>query len=81
MVRKAIEKVDLLFKKLSQNFKCQHCDFEAKHENGLNMHKKSTHQNKSKYKCSSYNKFKFFEQALNIVSIYKHTFRFLTWWC
>ena len=28
MVQKAIEKVDLLFKKVSQNFKCQHCDFE-----------------------------------------------------
>ena len=46
-VRDALEKINALLKKVSPNFKCQHCEFEGKNQNGLNMHMKSKHPNKS----------------------------------
>ena len=46
-VRKSLEKVAALLKQVVPNFKCNHCEFEAKNQNGLNMHMKSKHTNKS----------------------------------
>ena len=46
-VRKSVEKVAVLLGQVNPIFKCQHCDFEAKNQNGLNMHTKSKHNNKS----------------------------------
>ena len=46
-VRAALVKVDLLLKKVAPSLKCDQCDFIAKNENGLTMHKKSKHNNKS----------------------------------
>ena len=46
-VKKSLEKVAVLLQQVPQNFKCQQCDFEAKNQNGLNMHIKAKHTNKS----------------------------------
>ena len=46
-VKKSLEKVAVLLQQVVPNFKCQHCDFEAKNQNGLNMHVKAKHTNKS----------------------------------
>ena len=46
-VKKSLEKVAVLLQQVVPNFKCQKCDFEAKNQNGLNMHVKSKHTNKS----------------------------------
>ena len=42
-VEEAIEKVNELPKKKSDNLTCDECEFEAKNVNGLNMHKKAKH--------------------------------------
>ena len=44
-VEQAIEKANKLLK--SSMLKCEHCDFIAKNQNGLNMHKKAKHEDKS----------------------------------
>ena len=46
-VKKSLEKVAVLLQQVVPNFKCQKCDFEAKNQNGLNMHVKAKHTNKS----------------------------------
>ena len=46
-VKDALQKVDAMLKKVSPKLKCDKCDFVAKNENGLTMHKKSKHPNKS----------------------------------
>ena len=40
-IQEAVEKFDVLLKKCS--LRCDQCDFEAKNQNGLNMHVKSKH--------------------------------------
>ena len=47
-VEEAMEKVNQLLKKSTNNLICDECDFEAKNMNGLNMHKKAKHTNNSK---------------------------------
>ena len=42
-VEEAMEKVNDLLKKKSDNLVCDVCEFEAKNANGLNMHKKAKH--------------------------------------
>ena len=42
-VEEAMEKVNELLKKKSDNLTCDECEFEAKNANGLNMHKKAKH--------------------------------------
>ena len=46
-VRITLENVDEIFRKVSPNLKCDKCEFEAKNSNGLVMHKKAKHTNKS----------------------------------
>ena len=46
-VKKSIEKVSALLELACPNVKCQLCEFEAKNQNGLNMHVKAKHTNKS----------------------------------
>ena len=46
-VQKSIEKVSALLEQVCPKLKCQQCEFEAKNQNGLNMHVKSKHTNKS----------------------------------
>ena len=46
-VQKSIDKVTALLAQVCPDFKCQQCDFEAKNVNGLNMHVKAKHTNKS----------------------------------
>ena len=52
-IKPVLEKLEEAFKKLSVNLKkyfgplrCDSCDFEAKNENGLTMHKRAKHTNK-----------------------------------
>ena len=44
-VEQAMEKVNNLLN--STKLKCDNCDFKAKNQNGLNMHKKAKHGDKS----------------------------------
>ena len=46
-IQKSLEKVAILLKQVVPNFKCNHCEFEAKNQNGLTMHIKAKHTNKS----------------------------------
>ena len=46
-VTNAIEQVAKMLMKVSNSLKCDKYDFEAKNENGLTMHKKAKHANKS----------------------------------
>ena len=47
-IKKSIEKVGVLIKEVTTpKVKCHHCDFEAKNPNGLTMHLKAKHPNKS----------------------------------
>ena len=46
-VQKSIEIVSALLEQVCPKLKCQQCEFEAKNQNGLNMHMKSKHTNKS----------------------------------
>ena len=47
-VAEALEKVTDLLRKQTSPLKCNFCDFEAKNQNGLTMHMKSKHGDKSK---------------------------------
>ena len=47
-VEEAMEKVNVLLKKHSSALRCELCDFEARNSNGLTMHKKAKHTDKSK---------------------------------
>ena len=42
-IQEAVEMFDLLLKKCS--LRCEECDFEARNQNGLNMHVKAKHTN------------------------------------
>ena len=44
-VKNSIEKVNALLRQVCPTYKCDHCDFEAKNQNGLNMHAKAKHTN------------------------------------
>ena len=46
-VNNLIEKVSALLEQVFPVLKCNQCDFEAKDKNGLNMHVKAKHNNKS----------------------------------
>ena len=46
-VKQSIEKVSALLEKVCPILKCNNCEFEAKDKNGLNMHIKAKHNNKS----------------------------------
>ena len=47
-VEEAMKKVNDLMKKKAASLQCDECDFEARNNNGLTMHKKSKHTDKSK---------------------------------
>ena len=42
-IRKSIEKITLLMKKVAPLLQCESCNFEAKNQNGLTMHIKAKH--------------------------------------
>ena len=46
-VKKCIEKVTALLEQVCPVLKCSQCEFEAKDKNGLNLHNKAKHNNKS----------------------------------
>ena len=47
-VEEAMKKVNDLMKQKAASLQCDECDFEARNHNGLTMHKKSKHTDKSK---------------------------------
>ena len=47
-VEEAMKKVNVLMQKNTSLLKCDLCEFEARNSNGLTMHKKSKHTDKSK---------------------------------
>ena len=47
-VEEAMDKVNVLLQKTTSPLKCDLCEFEARNANGLTMHKKSKHTDKSK---------------------------------
>ena len=46
-LKEAVEKFDTLLKKEKNNLKCKQCEFEARNQNGMTMHVKAKHTNKS----------------------------------
>ena len=46
-VKQTIEKVSALLEKVCPILECNNCEFEAKDKNGLNVHIKAKHNNKS----------------------------------